>query len=369
MPCDYKKLPHKGIQALTPYIPGKSIEEVAREQGVMNIIKLASNENPRGCSPQVLKALSTLSGLQIATYPAPSNSPLLLKLAEKHHVHEDMLTLSNGSDALFQLLLICFALGSDKHIITHEYAFQAYAIQAKTLGIPLKITPLLNNWHVDIEAIITTCTQNTALIFLANPNNPTGTLLSEAEIKHLLTHIPETTLLVLDEAYNEYLSPAEKVDTISLLTDYPNLVITRTFSKSYGLAGLRLGYAISNPTIHELLQKVILPFTINQAALTAGEAALDDEAFVRDSVTLNRQELKRIRETMTKLHFTCLPSPANYITFDCKVDGKIIYEALLKHGIIVRPLHPYGLNNYLRVSTGTTEQTTYFIEKLLTISG
>lgn len=364
MPGNYEKLPHEGIQTLAPYIPGKSIEELAREQGIANIIKLASNENPKGCSPRVLKALSELSRQKIATYPAAANSPLLKRLAKELNVDENMITLSNGSDALFQLLLVCFALHCNKHVITHKYAFQTYEVQAKTLGIPLIVTPILNNWRVDIEALINKCTSKTALIFLANPNNPTGTLITASEIKHLLHHIPDTTLLVLDEAYNEYLDFENKVDTLKLLVDYPNLIITRTFSKGYGLAGLRLGYAISNPTIRALLQKIILPFTINQAALTAGLAALNDEEFVLASANLNRIELKKVRNALIKMNFECLPSPANFITFNCKMDGNIIYNALLKHGIIVRPLHPYGLNNFLRVSIGTAEQNNCFIDIL-----
>lgn len=368
MAGNYEKLPHQGIQTLAPYIPGKAIEELAREQGISNIIKLASNENPNGCSPQVLKALSELSKQKIASYPAAINSPLLKRLAEKLNVDENMVTLSNGSDALFQLLLICFALHCDKHVITHDYAFQAYEVQTKTLGIPLIITPILKNWRVDIEALINTCSPKTALIFLANPNNPTGTLITTTEIKHLLHHIPDTTLLVLDEAYNEYLDAENKVDSLKLLADHPNLIITRTFSKGYGLAGLRLGYAISNPTIQALLQKIILPFTINQAALTAGLAALNDDEFVLASAELNRIELKKVRNALIKMNFECLPSPANFITFDCKIDGKIIYNALLKHGIIIRPLHPYGLNHFLRVSIGTAEQNNYFVDILKKIT-
>ncbi len=364
MSCDYNRLPHPGIQTLSPYVPGKSIEELAKEKGLTDIIKLASNENPRGCSPLVTQALAALSGHQIATYPVPSAHPLPQALAAKLNIDLNMLTLGHGSDALFQLLIICFALHRNKTIITHDHAFQTYQILANIFGVPLISTPLLKDWRVDIDAMINQCDENTALIFIANPNNPTGSLLTRDEIQKLLNNIPETTLLVLDEAYYEYLNPTDNPDSLSLLNTFSNLVITRTFSKGYGLAGLRLGYAISHPTIHALMQKVALPFTISQTALAGGFAALEDETFVQDSVELNRRELKRVREKLIQLGFDCMPSFANFVTFDCKKEGGIVYNALLQQGIIVRPLHAYGLNHYLRVSIGTAEQNTRFLDTL-----
>ena len=364
MSCDYNRLPHPGIQTLFPYVPGKSIEELAQELGLSDIIKLGSNENPRGCSPHVYEALAALSPHQIATYPVPSAHPLPQALANKLNVELDMLTLSHGSDALFQLLIICFALHRDKHIITHDYAFQTYSILANVFGVPLVSTPLLKNWTIDIDAMIRACNDNTALIFIANPNNPTGSLITRDEILHLLNYIPETTLLVLDEAYHEFLRPEDSPHSPNLLSTFSNLVITRTFSKGYGLAGLRLGYAITHPTIHALLQKVVLPFTISQTALAGGLAALQDEAFVQDSAELNRRELKRVRERLIQLGFDCMPSFANFVTFDCKQDANIVYNTLLQQGIIVRPLHAYGLNRHLRVSIGTDEQNTRFLNAL-----
>lgn len=364
MSCDFTQLPHAGIQTLSPYVPGKSIEELAKEQGLTDIIKLASNENPRGCSPLVTQSLAALSSHQIATYPVPFAHPLPQALATKLNIDLNMLTLGHGSDALFQLLIICFALHCKKHIMTHDHAFQTYQILANIFGVPFVSTPLLKDWKVDIDAMIRTCNDNTALIFIANPNNPTGSLLTRGEILKLLNNISESTLLVLDEAYYEYLNPNDNPDSLSLLNLFSNLVITRTFSKGYGLAGLRLGYAISDPRIHALLQKVALPFTISQTALAGGLAALEDEGFVRDSAELNHRELTRVRDRLIQLGFECMPSYANFVTFNCKKDGRIIYNALLKQGIIVRPLHAYDLNHYLRVSIGTAEQNTRFINTL-----
>lgn len=364
MPCDYHQLPHAGIQTLAPYIPGKSIEELAQEKGLTDIIKLGSNENPRGCSPKVHEALARLTTQQIATYPIPSAHPLPMALANKLNIDVDMLTLSHGSDALFQLLIICFGLHRNQHILTHDYAFQTYSILAKIFGIPLVSTPLLDNWQVDVRALAHACNEKTALIFIANPNNPTGTLMPHTDIVYLLENIPEKTILVLDEAYNEFLKPEEQSRAITLLNKFPNLVITRTFSKAYGLAGLRLGYGISHPAIHQLLQKIVLPFTINQAALTAGLAALNDDDFLQESVAVNQKELTHVKQALNQLGFTYLPSIGNFVTFDCKMDGGIIYQALLNKGVIVRPLHPYGLNQYLRVSIGTPDQNTRFIDTL-----
>jgi len=364
MACDFLNLPHPGIQSVSPYIPGKSIGALEREQGITNIIKLASNENPRGCSPFVLDALAKLSPQQIATYPAPTTELLPSALTSHLNIQDNMLTLSNGSDALFQLLMICFALHTDKHIISHQYAFQTFGILANVLGIPMTTTPLLPNWDVDIQAMIDACNDKTALIFIANPNNPTGTYLSQSSIEHLLAHIPETTLLVLDEAYHEFIAPDLQFNSIALIERYPNLVITRTFSKAYGLASLRLGYAISNPQIQTLLARIVLPFTLNLAALTAGLAALNDQEFLQQTIQLNAQELHRVREALIDSGFECLPSHGNFVTFHCHTDGKIAYEQLLHQGIIVRPLHPYGLDPYLRVSIGTTEQNTRFLNAL-----
>ncbi len=364
MSCDYHLLPHPGIQSLSPYIPGKSAEDVAKEQGLTNIIKLASNENPLGCSQLVAEALATLSGKQIATYPISAGHPLLRNLAKTLAIDAEMITLGNGSDALIPLLQTCFALHCDKHVLTHQYAFISYGIHAKTLGIPVITTPLLPDWQVDIDAMIAACNEKTALIFLATPNNPTGLLVKQAEIERLLHNIPETTLLVVDEAYYEYVNNAEKLNTISLLSLYPNLVITRTFSKAYGLAGLRLGYAITSTHITSILRRVLPPFTVNGIALLAANAALDDTEFIAHSVRSNMLGLKQLQQGLSQLRLGYLPSAGNFITIDCNKDSTSLYQTLQQHGIIVRPLHPYDLKNYLRVTIGTEQQNSLFLNKL-----
>ncbi|WP_133127047.1 histidinol-phosphate transaminase [Legionella nagasakiensis] len=366
MSCDYHLLPHPGIQTLAPYIPGKSAEELAQEQGIKDIIKLASNENPLGCSPRVLEVLSNISGTRIATYPAAANHPLRHKLAEKLSIDSEMITLGNGSDVLFSLMMTCFALHRNKEILVHDQSFIAYRVFAKTLGIPVISTPLKPNWEVDIDAMIHACHEKTALIFIPNPNNPTGLLLEPAEIKKLLNHIPDSTILVLDEAYYEYVSHPEYQNSTTLLSEHPNLIITRTFSKAYGMAGLRLGYAIANKEITAILQRANPPFTVNQAALVAAIAALDDDEFIKKSVSMNQDGLNDLKHGLDNLGIGYLPTAGNFITMDCKTDAGPLYEALQRHGIIVRPLHPYGLNHYLRVTVGTEQQNHRFLDTLST---
>lgn len=364
MPCDYQELPHEGIRSLTPYIPGKSAEALADEQGLTNIIKLASNENPLGCSLNVIHALSELTIKNISTYPLAASHPIRQKLSKKLNVHCDMLTLANGSDALIPLLQTCFALHSDRHIITHEYAFIAYRIYANSLGIPVRTTPLQANWEVDIDAMIKACNQKTALIFIATPNNPTGLLLKQPDILRLLQHIPTSTLLVIDEAYHEYVAVSDKLTTIALLATYPNLVILRTFSKAYGLAGLRLGYAISNQVISAILHRVLPPFAVNQASLIAANAALDDDDFIKRSIQLNHKGTEQLVSGLTELGLSHLPTAGNFIAVNYKKNALPLYQYLLSCGIIVRPLQPYGLDNFLRVTIGTEEQNSRFLNAL-----
>lgn len=364
MSTGFQQLPHQGIRTLVPYKPGKSIEELAREQGISDIIKMASNENPLGCSPLALSALQAMSSHLIATYPSPINHALMPKLATKLNVETEQLFLSDGSDHIFGLLLNCFTLYSDKHILTHEYAFSTYAIQANTLNIPVVVATIHNNWEVDIHQLIKCCNSQTSIIFLANPNNPTGLLISQKDIKYLLEHIPSSTLLVLDEAYYEFAASEMSSNSIEWLAEYPNLIITRTFSKIYGLAGLRLGYAIAHPDIINLLQRIQLPFAVNQVALTAAHAALGDEQFIQLSIKTNELGIEQMRQGLTKLQINYLPSACNFLTFDCKEDGLTLYNFLLNKGIIVRPLHPYLMNNYIRVSIGTREQNNRFLRAL-----
>lgn len=364
MSIDFQQLPHAGIRSLVPYRPGKSIEELAKEKGLTDIIKLASNENPLGCSPLVLSALQHISPHYVATYPSPFNHPLISKLATKLNVNTEQLFLSNGSDYLFNILLNCFALHTNKHILTHDYAFSTYAVQANALQVPVISVSINENWEININHLVNACNQHTALIFVANPNNPTGLLIQQEEIKYLLEQIPESTLLILDEAYFEFAANQLTNSSLDWLEEHPNLVVTRTFSKLYGLAGLRLGYAIANPSIISILKRVQLPFTVNQLALAAAYAAIDDEEFIKLSLKLNKEGMIQLIEGFNQLHIEYLPSSCNFLTFDCKEDSMSLYNYLLDKGIIVRPLHAYKMNNFIRVTIGTKEQNSRFLEAL-----
>ncbi|KGP62390.1 histidinol-phosphate aminotransferase [Legionella norrlandica] len=364
MTIDFQHLPHAGIRSLVPYKPGKSIEELTKEKGLTDIIKLASNENPLGCSPLALSVIQHMSAHSIATYPSPLNHPLMPKLAQKLKISTEQLFLSNGSDYLFNILLNCFALHTNKHILTHDYAFSTYAIQASSLQIPVKSVTVDSNWKVNIDQLINACNQHTGLIFIANPNNPTGLLIPQKEIKYLLEQIPESTILVLDEAYYEFAAHQLSGNSLDWIEEHPNLVVTRTFSKIYGMAGLRLGYAIGNPNIISILQRVQLPFTVNQIALAAAYACVDDEEFIQLSLKINSEGMTQLCEGFNQLNLEYLPSSCNFLTFDCKEDGMSLYNYLLDRGIIVRPLHAYKMNNYIRVTIGTKEQNIRFLTEL-----
>lgn len=365
MSCDFTDLPHQGIQILSPYVPGKSIEEVAQEYGIHDIIKLASNENALGCSPKVIEVLKQIDPHLIARYPMAAHHPLRQKLSDFLQVDPNMLTIANGSDSLFGLLLICFALHHNKPMLTHDYAFSSYVIQAQMLGIEV-VSASTQGFQVDVNALLKACTPNTALIFIANPNNPTGLMLDLPEIERILDHIPSTTLLVLDEAYYEFLPPGS-MPTLHLLKRHRNLVITRTFSKAYGLAGLRLGYAISDPQITAVIQKIHLPFAANIVAMHAACAALDDQSFVQDTQHHISHEREVMARSLEAHNVPYLPSFANFITLDCGQDAGIIAKKLQASGIIVRPLHPYGMNTYLRVTIGTSAQNQRFLRAYYTL--
>jgi histidinol-phosphate aminotransferase len=355
---DYKKIPHAGIRSLSPYIPGKSAESLAQEQGLSNIIKLASNENPLGCSDAVKEALAELTSHQIATYTVSTQHPLRKKLSNQLNIDTEMVLLSNGSDNIFNLALICFALHTGKHMLTHQAAFIQYEIQAKTLGIPTYHVPLKSNFEVDIDGLIAACTEETAMIFLANPNNPTGLWIQKQDIQRLLDNVPRSTVVVLDEAYHEYLPADKQSEPHQLLSAYPNIVITRTFSKVYGLAALRLGYAIANPVLIELLYRVQLPFIVNQAAMYAASAALDDHDFIQRTLKVNHDGMVQMKAALDELNIIQLPSACNFITIDSGYDALIVDKHLQHQGVIVRPLHPYGLTRHLRITIGTESQNT-----------
>jgi len=346
---DFVELANTGVQQLHPYQAGKSIGELQRELGVENIIKLASNENPLGASPLAIEAAQKALH-EPARYPDPAGYELKQALAEYLTIEADHITLGNGSDSLFTLLLNAFG-GPGKNIVISEYGFAGYAIAAKTTQTDV-ITAPAKDWGCDLTAMANAITPETSLVFMANPNNPTGTWVNENELITFLEQIPERVIVVMDEAYFEFMQQSDYPDTIKLQSQYPQLVTTRTFSKAYGLAGLRVGYAIANPSITEILNRIRLPFNVSSPAQAAAVAALKDQAHIERSIQSNEQNKQFLMPAFTDLGFNHLPVTSNFITVDLGVDATPVYQDLLKQGIIVRPIANFGMPNHLRISIG-----------------
>lgn len=356
--------PHEGIQNLHPYVPGKSIDALAKEKGLENIVKLASNENPLGCSPLVMERLRALPPEDLASYPDPRQHPLISVLSSHLGVSEAQLFLCNGSDALFTLLLNLSCLHQGKHLLTHAYAFASYVIQAQTYGIDYRVVPMADNLCINVDDLIEACNDDTGVIMFANPNNPTGTIIAVSEIERLLQAVPQSVMVLVDEAYCEFAYDSQEQSALHLLEKYPNVVISRTFSKIYGLASVRLGYAIAHPESIEWLWKVQLPFALSGIALETGRAALSDQDFVQESLALNAHSMKALQATIHGLGLPVLPSSCNFLTFDCQCSAQEVYHYLLDKGVIVRPLSGYGLPQHMRVSLGTEYQNQCFSDSI-----
>ncbi|WP_367607332.1 histidinol-phosphate transaminase [Legionella sp. W05-934-2] len=361
---DWNQYIHRGIQSLKPYQPGKSVDDLFRERGVAHAIKLASNENPLGCSPNVLSALSNITAEQIATYPNAIHHPLKQKIAEQVSLSPNQILLANGSDSIFSLVFTLFCLHQQKEVLTHQQCFPSYPIQAKGLGIPTKQISLNDNWQWAVSSFIEACTSNTGVLLFANPNNPTGVIVSQLSIKELLQSVPENVIVIVDEAYYEYAFVDASESALPLLQHFPNLIITRTFSKAYGLAALRLGYAMANESIIELLWRIQQPFAVNNLALHCGEIAWDDQAFVQQSIELNAKGLAHMAQAISEMGYPLIPSHANFITFDAGVKASALNDYLLNKGVIIRPLAGAGMPHHLRVSIGNPQQNARFLDAL-----
>lgn len=349
---DFVQLANPSIQTLKAYQPGKPIEEVERELGITNIIKLASNENPLGPSPKALiaaeKALKKMD-----LYPDASGYHLKNRLASRLNIPVSHITLGNGSDSLLSLLIQAY--GKEKAILISDFSFDNYAIIARGHNVGVQ-TATSKNWGVDVQAMIHAITDKTAIIFIANPNNPTGTYIHHDDFLTLLKNTPPHVLIVSDEAYHEYVTESNYPKTLELQKLYPNLIITRTFSKAYGLAGMRVGYAISNPVIADILNRIRLPFNVSTPGMAAACAALDDDDFLCQTTELNQQGKIYWMKACAELNINVIPSSTNFVTLDFKTDTQPIFQKLLQMGIIVRPLHTYQMPHHLRITIGTDEQ-------------
>lgn len=350
-----------GVQKLVPYIPGKPIEELERELGLSHIIKLASNENPLGPGKKALAAIqATLQDL--ALYPDGNGFNLKSALAEKYAVEMSQITLGNGSNEILELVARAF-LTPDLDVVFSQHAFAVYPLVTQAAGATAVVAPALNYGH-DLAAMLQRVTDKTRLVFIANPNNPTGTLLGHAELEAFIGALPETCICVLDEAYCEFVGDSRADDSIVWLKTHPNLLITRTFSKAYGLAGLRVGYGLSSPQLADILNRVRQPFNNNMLALAAAEAALSDTEHLQNTLAVNAQGMQLITEGFKKLGLEWIPSAGNFVLVDLKQPALPIYEALLRKGVIVRPVGVYQLPNHLRITIGTQAENQLFLNAL-----
>jgi histidinol-phosphate aminotransferase len=356
-----------GVRALTPYLPGKPISELERELGLRNIVKLASNENPLGPSQKALEAARRAAS-EIHLYPDGSGFELKAALSSKLNVRPEQITLGNGSNDVLELVARAF-LSSQSKAVYSEHAFAVYPIVTQAAGARAAVAPAHDGsrgpcYGHDLQAMAQRVDESTRVVFIANPNNPTGTYLTKSELCGFLGDLPEHVIAVVDEAYFEYVEVPDYPNCIEWLSDFPNLIVTRTFSKAYGLAGLRIGYAVSSPSIADLLNRVRQPFNVNSLALEAAKAALDDDDHLIRSVSLNRDGLRRLAEAIAARHLNFIPSVGNFLTIDAGRPAAPVYDALLREGVIVRPIANYGLPDHLRVTVGTEEENRIFLAAL-----
>jgi histidinol-phosphate aminotransferase len=363
----FDELAAHGVRGLQPYVPGKPIDELEREHGITQSIKLASNENPLGPPASALRAINAVA-TQLALYPDGSGYALKQALAEHFAIDPARLTLGNGSNDVLVLLAESF-LTPAVEVVFDQYSFVVYRLAAQAADAVIR-TALANPadheqpYGHDLDAFKALLTARTRMIFIANPNNPTGTWISADELYAFLKEVPADTIVVVDEAYAEYVSCDDYPDTLGWLEEYPNLVITRTFSKIYGLAGLRVGYAISHPDLAEILNRVRQPFNVNSLAQAAAIAALADQEFLQRARLLNQSGLAELTDAFTAIGLTVVPSIGNFLLVDLGRPAAPVYEALLRAGIIVRPVANYGFPNHLRITVGLPAQNQRLITTL-----
>jgi histidinol-phosphate aminotransferase len=350
------------IRAIAPYQPGKPVSELAREMGMPeeSIVKLASNENPRGASPKAIEAMRRAVE-ETGRYPDGNGFALKAALSGKYGLQQDCIVLGNGSNDVLEMAARAF-LAAGTSAVYSEHAFVVYAIATLATGATGIVVPARNFGH-DLDAMAGAVRNDTRVVFIANPNNPTGTWEEPQAIRRFLGKIPADVLVVLDEAYNEYLDPDQRSDAASWSRDFPNLVVSRTFSKAYGLAGLRVGYGLSHPQVIDLMNRVRQPFNVSDIAQAAATAALFDDEFVAESNLLNRRGMQALTEGFVRLGLSWIESHGNFV---CVKVGKgaEVFQRLLKQGVIVRPVGAYGLPEYLRVSIGTESENSRFLSAL-----
>jgi histidinol-phosphate aminotransferase len=365
---DFLALAQPGVQKLSPYVPGKPVDELARELDLdpASIVKLASNENPLGPSAKALEAIRGELA-ELTRYPDGNGFELKSRLAARCGVQISQVTLGNGSNDILDLVARAY-LAPGLNAVFSQYAFAVYPISTQAVGAQGKVVPAKEYGH-DLEAMLAAIDENTRVVFIANPNNPTGTWFGPDALERFLARVPQNVLVVLDEAYIEYAEGDELPDGLQYLARYDNLLVSRTFSKAYGLASLRVGYALSSAQIADVLNRVRQPFNVNSLALAAACAALDDADYLAKSRQLNDAGMAQLEAGLCELGLSWIPSKGNFIAVDFGRDTAAINQALLREGVIVRPVAGYGMPNFLRVSIGLPAENARFLEALAKVLG
>jgi histidinol-phosphate aminotransferase len=349
------------IAGLTPYVPGKPVSELERELGIRDSVKLASNENPLGPGPRARDAIAAVLS-ELGRYPDGGGYELRRAIADHHGVSPAAITIGNGSNDVLDLVARAFLQPGAESVFS-EHAFAVYPIATQSVGATARVAKARDYGH-DLAAMSKLVTDKTRVVWIANPNNPTGTWLRAEALKSFIGSLPRTCVVVVDEAYTEYVSEPDFPDATHWVETFPNLIVIRTFSKAHGLAALRVGYGISDPRLADLLNRVRQPFNVNALAQAAASAAIADREHVRASVELNRAGMKQLTEAFERLGLAYIPSVGNFVTVDFGRPASPINEALLRRGIIVRPVANYGLPNHLRISIGLEEENARFIAAL-----
>ncbi len=355
------------VKAIAPYQAGKPIGELARELGLdeAGIVKLASNENPLGMSPRARAAMSDAFD-DLARYPDSNGFELKAAIAERYGVTPGQITLGNGSNDLLELATRAL-VSAGEHVVYSEHAFVVYMLASQAVGARATVVPARDYGH-DLDAMLAAITPQTRIVFVANPNNPTGTLIDGAALERFVISVPGDVAVVLDQAYDEYLTPEQRYDATAWLSRRDNLIICRTFSKAYGLAGLRLGFALAGTEVTDLMNRVRQPFNTNSLAQAAALGALSDDVFLRESYELNLRERERLESAFVRMGLEHVPSAANFVLVKVG-DGAAVTQAMLELGVIIRPVGGYGLPAFVRVSVGLPEENTRFLSALSEVLG
>ena len=356
---DYLNYINPGIESINPYEPGKSIEEVMEKYNLKEIIKLASNENSLGPSPKVLKVINNFKDIHL--YPDGDGIRLKSKISEIESINSDQIILGNGSNEILEIISQTF-LSPNTESIFSKHAFVVYKLASKVRGSKFHEVNA-HQWGHDLNGFLEKINDKTRLIFIANPNNPTGTYLSHKNTLEFLNKVPKKVLVVIDLAYFEYVTAADYIKTHEILDKFPNVIFTKSFSKIHGLSALRIGYGFGNKTLIEIMNRVRQPFNVNSVAQKAAFESLSDQEYLKESINQNTKERLYLYKSLESMSVDYIPSQGNFICIDTKSSGKEIFESLMKKGVIVRPIDLYEMPTHIRVTIGNRTENNIFLEK------